>query len=784
MRFPILLKLGVLFTAVLVAAMISVLWNTNNIFYNDKEAFVIELSSKLSNGVSQVLLERTGNEKSKLAIFASNFESLTTQQKADRNIGQVLFSQYSSYYAISALNKKTGKVRWSLRNPTSKASSWKSKDLQALFGQLDLSKFEGSRLKFSMLPGPDSTDVVALGISVKLQELKKTDDYVIVGFMTKGVFSSVVAPYKASLNTAFVVDTNGSVYAHSVNDVVGKKLLEHQIVSEVVKTQRKSGASDDYKDLKKQEIAGSFEQVESSNLYAIITTPKKEAFKAANELFKSLIVIGFGVILVALVLSFFFAKLITSPLNSLRRIAAEIGSGNFDVPVKVKSKDEVGELANSIGQMAQSLIERDEQLENSKVALVQSEKMSAFGQLSAGIAHEVKNPLAGILGHAQLAKAKVQDEKMKNHLDIIESETKRTKEIIENLMKFARAEKLELIPTNIWDTVAAATDLVDHQLALQEVKLFRYIKKVPCVMANSNQIQQVLLNLMMNAGHAMEEMQTKELHIYLDHIEEQKIARIRIRDTGCGMPKEVADKIFEPFFTTKPAGKGTGLGLSVSVGIVKDHHANIYVESEVDQGTTFFIDFPIAEDQSLPESTYVPKFSDNEGDEVSDVKSEVEEAPREVAQKEVNALNEPEGELLAESSETSFTDEVTEESDLSFAEPAAQEEVSLDVENQSSEVQSARDTTAIIEEDDEEDDFVEQSLSGAAEEIESYSAADALAGMDLEPESDPVYSSSSPEPTAESSEVNEVTADEETEITSEDTQTDFKVKIRRPKIKR
>jgi anti-sigma regulatory factor (Ser/Thr protein kinase) len=173
---------------------------------------------------------------------------------------------------------------------------------------------------------------------------------------------------------------------------------------------------------------------------------------------------------------------------------------------------------------------------------------------------------------------------------MIERETRRTKEIIENLMKFARAEKPDLTSTDLHETVSRAVDLVDHQISLQGIKIVRDFHPVSTVNANSNQIQQVLLNLMMNAGHAMEAAKTKTLTVSVE--DKNDVVQIRIKDSGAGMSPEVQKRIFEPFFTTKPAGKGTGLGLSVSIGIVEDHKGKIYVESQVGSGTTFFIDIP------------------------------------------------------------------------------------------------------------------------------------------------------------------------------------------------
>ena len=247
-------------------------------------------------------------------------------------------------------------------------------------------------------------------------------------------------------------------------------------------------------------------------------------------------------------------------------------------------------------------MQREQALEQAQAALVQSEKMSAFGQISAGIAHEVKNPLAGILGYAQLSKRKLdKDDPLYKNVEIIEKETKRCKEIIENLMKFSRREKVEKELTDINKVAQDAIAIVDHQLTINQVKLEQDLEADLCpLMADGNQLQQVLMNFMINAQQAMDgnpgivRIATRKLS--LEHIE------VRVSDNGPGMPEDVSAKIFEPFFTTKPAGKGTGLGLSVSYGIIQDHKGEIRVDSAPGKGTTFIVTLPVAQMGDDPQS--------------------------------------------------------------------------------------------------------------------------------------------------------------------------------------
>jgi signal transduction histidine kinase len=249
-------------------------------------------------------------------------------------------------------------------------------------------------------------------------------------------------------------------------------------------------------------------------------------------------------------------------------------------------------LSTSFNQMAGELRGRLEELRGAQAALVQSEKLSAFGQLSAGIAHEVKNPLAGILGHAQLCLRKLsEDDPMHNHLNIIQHETKRCTEIISNLMKFARQEKVEYEPTDLNDVIKHGMAIVDHQLSLNQVKIqMNLADNLPEINGNPNQLQQVLMNFAINAQQALDG-KPGVVRLTTSKTDDGDVLLV-FADNGPGIPENIRHKIFEPFFTTKPAGKGTGLGLSVTYGIIKDHNGEITIESELGTGTAFVMKFP------------------------------------------------------------------------------------------------------------------------------------------------------------------------------------------------
>jgi signal transduction histidine kinase len=348
-----------------------------------------------------------------------------------------------------------------------------------------------------------------------------------------------------------------------------------------------------------QMVAG-LARVDVGGLLAVVQIPKAAAYLTARELLNNLLYVALALLVLSAVIGLFWSRLITKPMEKLSSAAKVVGSGRFDVRVKPSSRDEIGDLAHSFNQMAEGLDTRERELKASQAALVQSEKMAAFGQLGAGIAHEVKNPLAGIIGLAQLLLRKVdKDGPLYKNLEMIEKEAKRSKQITENLLKFARGEKVAFMKIDLNAVAMDSAAIVDHQLGINRIRLERKLTPgLPPIAGNGNQLQQVLMNLMINAQQAMEGSPgTVTLSTRLLNAE---TLEIRVADTGPGIPQDIQAKIFEPFFTTKPAGKGTGLGLSVSYGIIKDHKGDIRIESTPGKGAAFIITLPSASSPQAP----------------------------------------------------------------------------------------------------------------------------------------------------------------------------------------
>jgi two-component system NtrC family sensor kinase len=242
--------------------------------------------------------------------------------------------------------------------------------------------------------------------------------------------------------------------------------------------------------------------------------------------------------------------------------------------------------------MAQAVAEREELLtQATRQQIRRSEQLASVGRLAAGVAHEINNPLTGVLAFADLMRDKENlDSQDREDLEVIIRETKRAREIVRGLLDYARETPSVKTSLNVNDVIRQSMQLLGKREAFQNVNLVEALADdLPPVSGDRNQLQQVLVNLSLNACEAMPDGGT--LLIGTSCVDGQVV--IEVTDTGCGIKPQHLDQIFEPFFTTKPVGKGTGLGLSVSSGIIHQHGGTLEVESVPGKGTTFLVNLPV-----------------------------------------------------------------------------------------------------------------------------------------------------------------------------------------------
>ena len=227
--------------------------------------------------------------------------------------------------------------------------------------------------------------------------------------------------------------------------------------------------------------------------------------------------------------------------------------------------------------------------------LIQSEKMSAIGQLVSGVAHELNNPLAGISAFAQLLLAEKRfPPDQRTAAETIYSEARRASRIVQNLLTFARQHKAEKVQTSINQVLDDTLELRGYELRVRGIDVRReYDEALPDTMGDAHQLQQVFLNLITNAEQAMERAEGRHHRLTVRTRRAGDAIRIEIEDTGSGVPANLLERIFNPFFTTKPTGHGTGLGLSISLGIVREHEGRIWAENASQGGARFVVELPV-----------------------------------------------------------------------------------------------------------------------------------------------------------------------------------------------
>jgi two-component system NtrC family sensor kinase len=251
--------------------------------------------------------------------------------------------------------------------------------------------------------------------------------------------------------------------------------------------------------------------------------------------------------------------------------------------------------------LEQLVYERTTALAETEKQVAQAEKLASVGQLSAGVAHEINNPLGVILGYTQLL-LRNEDEHSERYADLktIEKHVQNCKTIVENLLNFARSSKTCVAFAHMTEIVDEMVHFVKHHSDWRKIRFeVDHAPDIPPVLIDEKKIKQVLVNLLMNAKHAIGRKGKICISSRFDSLAKRVI--IRILDDGCGIEKKVLSRIFDPFFTTKPTGEGTGLGLSVSYGIIRDHGGNISVDSEPGSGTTFMITLPVTTDKTRME---------------------------------------------------------------------------------------------------------------------------------------------------------------------------------------
>ncbi len=294
-----------------------------------------------------------------------------------------------------------------------------------------------------------------------------------------------------------------------------------------------------------------------------------------------------------LVLVLLVLRILSRPIQRITLAAIAVTKGGYGTRVDMrKTNDEIGLLAESFNEMSRKMAADIEQLKRLNDQLIRTEKLAAMGTLAAGVAHEVNNPLASISSIVQIMrKESGHSDETRERLGLISAQIERIKQVTGDMTDLARSKPAARSTLNVNDVVETAIRLATFDRAFQKITLIRRMDAgLPEIVADEDQLQQVFLNLLLNARDAMPDGGTLEISSYSD---EESVV-LEFADDGAGIANEMSGRVFDPFFTTKPAGKGTGLGLAVCYGIVTAHGGSIELHSNEPEGAVFRVKLPFA----------------------------------------------------------------------------------------------------------------------------------------------------------------------------------------------
>ena len=320
----------------------------------------------------------------------------------------------------------------------------------------------------------------------------------------------------------------------------------------------------------------------------------------------------------------FARRFVQQPVRKLIAATKTMGLGDLDKPIEISADDELGDLANSFRTMQDRLSsstdqlrefndtlerrveERTQRLREAERKLIQSDRLASLGQLAASVAHEINNPLAGVINFGKLMQRLTVDNEVpparmgdfRTYLGHVVTETERCARIVRDLLVFARRSDPSQAPHDLNEIVRRTLSVINHRLELGAVTpVLELAEGLPPLSCDASQMQQIIINLVLNGAEAMAQ---GSVTIRTRHDQAAGTIVMEVADTGAGIAPEHLARIYDPFFSTKKEGQGTGLGLAVVYGIINAHNGQIDVDTAVGQGTTFIVTLPVGGGDARP----------------------------------------------------------------------------------------------------------------------------------------------------------------------------------------
>jgi len=578
-------KILIALAGVLLAGLVTWFALANRLFTRDRLAYTYDLTSSLATTVSEQLRESLGSRVDKLLYFAAASSRGDPQQQA-----RLLVDSDPDLLGVELWRGVAGRferaVTWI--DPTRLANADLAREdvdeaRRSIVVAFEALAAEGPQLQNASLP-PD----VAL---LTLAAVSGDGRTAVVAILKPDRLLRIFA--RSAAYRVYLVDGRGRVVVHpDPARVVGRADVSG---SEIVRDATRGPVSRAVRDFAGPEgpVIGAFARVGLGRLAVVAEVPRAEALRAGRELARRTVLLGLAILFAGILASYFVGGRITAPLRHLQRAAQRIGAGELGTQVPVEGRGETAELAAAFNRMSAELADREARLSDAHTQIARADKLSAVGEIAASIAHEVKNPVSAIVGYAQMGQETSDVAKTHELFGLVETQGWRAAKVLQDLLEFARREPVAPEPVAPAELAEEALRLLRHPLMLRGVTVRSAVAEgLPRILVQPGELQQVLVNLLMNAADAMDGRQ--ERVVTLGASAEPGHVLLWVRDTGPGVPPELREKIFQPFFTTKQGRDGTGLGLSVSQRIVTDLGGVLRLESAAGAGATFTVVLPAA----------------------------------------------------------------------------------------------------------------------------------------------------------------------------------------------
>jgi signal transduction histidine kinase len=583
MRFPVRFQILALVVTVVIVALTSYFALATRLFTADKLTHIYDLESSLTAMVSEEMRESLASRIDKLGYFA-----LAARDGDAERAAQHLLASDPDLLSLEIWEPRGGRLervftraegdRLAAANLSQADLAEARRTTPVAFDALEA---EGALLQNASLP-PD----VAL---LSLAAVPPGGDAAVVAVLRPDRVLRIFA--RSPAWRVYLVDGTGTVVAHP--DPARMVARADASSSEIVREATRGPLARGVREFESAEgpVLGAFSRVGVGRLAVVAEVPRAEALRATRTLARRSVLFGLAVLFVAVIASVGLGLRLTSPLRHLEAATAAIAGGDFATRVPEAGHNEIGVLARAFNRMGAELAERERRLGEAHAQLAQSAKLSAVGELAASVVHEVKNPITGLVGYADMGAQATTLEEAREAFRIIERNAWRASDVLQTMLSFSRPAEVTRAPVDLSQLVRDTLRLVQHQLQLSRVDTELDLPALPPVWGNAQQLQQVLVNLVMNAAHAMERTERRVLRL-VTRSDDGRVV-LTVQDTGEGMTPETRARLFTPFFTTKAPGQGTGLGLSVTRRIVEEHGGEIGVDTEPGRGTSFEVRLPV-----------------------------------------------------------------------------------------------------------------------------------------------------------------------------------------------